>query len=129
MARWPHLEKLAVAHLTAATGKRTATKTPADLEQVAAAGFYRVRRGPGTDDGITDEPLLDVESFATTETAAWNLAEDARQVVHALRGKVVGGALVDTVDTATGPVYVDWQNPAIFRYVASYRFAFRQTSS
>lgn len=126
MARWPHLEKLAVAHLTAATGKRAATKTPDNLEAEAAEGFYRVTRGPGSDDGVTDSPLLDVESFGTTETSAWELAEDARQAVHKLRGKAVNGVLVDTVSTASGPVLVDWGNPGIHRYVASYRFAFRQ---
>lgn len=126
MARWPHLEKLAVAHLTAVTGKRTATRTPDNLEELAASGFYRVTRGPGSDDGVTDSPLLDVESFGTTETSAWELAEDARQAVRALRGKAVNGVLVDTVSTASGPVLVDWGNPGIHRYVASYRFAFRQ---
>lgn len=123
---WPHLEKLAVAHLKSETGKRTATKTPSNLEELAVEGFYRVARGPGTDDGVTDSPLLDVESFSTTETSAWELAESARQALRKLRGRAVNGVLVDTVSTAVGPVLVDWGNPGIHRYVASYRFAFRQ---
>lgn len=123
---WPHLEKLAVAHLKGVTGKRTATTTPDDLGELVAEGFYRVTRGPGSDDGVTDSPLLDVESFGNTETRAWELAEQARQAVHALRGRAVNGVLVDTVSTAVGPVLVDWGNPGIHRYVASYRFAFRQ---
>ena len=126
MARWPYLEKVAVEHLTSVMGKRTATRTPADLEALAADGFLRVTRGPGSDNGVTDSPLLDVESFGTTETSAWERAEDARQAVHALRGKAVNGVLVDTVSTASGPVLVDWGNPGIYRYVASYRFAFRK---
>lgn len=126
MPKWPHLEKLAVAYLKEQTGKRTATKTPDDLKVLAADGFLRVSRGPGSDDGVTDSPLLDVESFATTETSAWELAESARQALHRLRGRAVNGVLVDTVSTATGPVLVDWGNPGIHRYVASYRFAFRQ---
>lgn len=125
MARWPHLEKLAVAALTSGN-VRAATKTPDDLLALAEEGFHRVSRGPGSDDGITDSPLLDVESFGTTETQAWELAEDARQAVRKLRGRMVNGVLVDTVSTATGPVLVDWGNPGIHRYVASYRFAFRQ---
>lgn len=123
--RWPHLEKLAIKRLTNGD-VRAATKTPADLEAKAVKGFYRVTRGPGSDDGVTDSPLLDVESFATTESRAWELAEDARQVVHELRGRAVDGVLVDTVSTASGPVLVDWGNPGIHRYVASYRFAFRK---
>ena len=126
MPRWPHLEKLAVAHLTAATGKRTATKTPPNLDTLAVQGFYKVTRGPGSDDGVTDSPLLDVESFGTTETQAWELAEDARQAIRKLRGKAVNGVLVDTVSTAVGPVLIDWGNPGIQRYVASYRLSFRQ---
>jgi len=126
MASWPHLEKLATSHLTEATGKRTVTRVPADLEAQAVKGLYRVTRGPGSDDGVTDSPLLDVESFGTTETQAWELAEGARQAVHKLRGRAVNGVLVDTVSTASGPVLVDWGNPGIYRYVASYRFAFRQ---
>lgn len=124
---WPHLEKLAVNVLTSTeTGVVAATKTPDDLEAQAVKGFHRVTRGPGADDGVTDSPLLDVESFGTTETDAWDLAEGARQALHKLRGRAVNGVLVDTVSTAVGPVLVDWGNPGIHRYVASYRFAFRQ---
>lgn len=127
MTSWPHLEKLAVTYLTnAQTGVRAATRTPDNLEALAAQGFHRVTRGPGSDDGVTDSPLLDVESFGTTETSAWELAEGARQAIHKLRGRAVNGVLVDTVSTVTGPVLVDWGNPGIHRYVASYRFAFRQ---
>ena len=126
MASWPHLEKLATEHLTSVTGKRTATRTTSNLDTLAIQGFYRVSRGPGSDDGVTDSPLLDIESFGTTETQAWELAEGARQAVHKLRGKAVNGVLVDTVSTAVGPVLVDWGNPGIQRYVASYRFSFRQ---
>jgi hypothetical protein len=127
-ARWPHLEALAVAALS--KGDRIASiQTPEDLEALAATGFYRVTRGPGSDDGVTDSPLLDVESFGNTATSAWELAEDARQAIHALRGTSVNGVLVDTVSTASGPVLVDWGNPGIHRYVASYRFAFRKQFS
>lgn len=126
MPSWPQLEKVATEYLTELTGRRTATRTPSDLDALAEEGFIRVTRGPGSDDGVTDEPLLDVESFGTTETQAWELAEEARQGLHKLRGRSVNGVLVDTVSTATGPVLVDWGNPAIFRYVASYRFAFRK---
>ena len=91
---WPHLEKLAVHALSSPeTGVIAATKTPDDLEAKAATGFYRVTRGPGSDDGITDSPLLDVESFGTTETSAWELAENARQTVLKLRGRAVNGVL------------------------------------
>lgn len=126
MASWPHLEKLATSHLGHETQKRTLTHAPENLQELAEEGVYRVSRGPGSDDGVTDSPLLDVESFATTESRAWELAEDARQAVLGLRGRSVNGVLVDTVSTAAGPVLVGWNNPAIFRYVASYRISFRK---
>jgi hypothetical protein len=127
MARWPDIQRLAVAYLTSALGVRVATRTPAELE--TNMPMIRVRRGPGADDGITDSPLLDVEAFAATEQAAWELAEDARQAVHELDGKAVDGALVDDVTTATAPVAVDWGSPAVHRFVASYRLNLRRTYS
>lgn len=123
--RWPDLHKLAVVHFTASlSGVWVSTRVPADLEERLPA--LRVIRGPGDDDGITDAPLLDVESFAASEGAVWGLAEDARQAAHALAGSAVSGALVDSVTTATGPVYLDYGNPAVWRVVASYRVQFRK---
>lgn len=129
--RWPNVTKLSVTYLKAATGIRAVTRLPANLE--SHLPVYRVTRGPGSDDKITDSPLVDVETFAASEDAMWDAAEDARQAMHALAGTVVDGALVDTVSTATAPTYVDFGNtstsdgnPAIFRAVASYRLALRK---
>lgn len=124
MARWPDVEKLVVVYLSAALGVRVATKLPGMLEQ--ALPIVRVIRGPGSDDGVTDAPLLDLEAFAATQPAAATLAEDARQAIHALAGKAVNGVLVDTVSTASGPVRLDYGNPAVERYVGSYRIELRQ---
>ncbi len=121
---WPDLQLIAVAYLTDVLGLRVATTTPANLEDQMP--MVRVRRGPGSDDGVTDAPLLDVETFAGTDRGAWDLAEQARQAIHGLGGKAVNGALVDSVTTAQSPVNVDWENPAVERYVASYRVTFRQ---
>jgi len=122
---WPDLQLLAVDYLSLVLGVRVSTRTPADLETVMP--MVRVRRGPGADDGITDSPLLDVETFAATEREAWDLAEYARQAIHELQGKAVGGQLVDAVSTASSPTSVDWENPAVERFVASYRINLRQT--
>lgn len=122
--RWPNVTKLSVFYLKAATGVRTVTVLPTDLADQLP--IYRVKRGPGSDDGITDSPLVDLESFAATEDAMWELAEDARQAMHALRGQVVNGALVDSVTTATAPTDVDYGNPAVHRAVASYRLNLRK---
>lgn len=123
MARWPDVERLAVAYLKAALSVRVATKVPGDVDSLP--GFVRVARGPGSDDGITDAPLLDVEAFAASQGAAADLAEDIRQAMYDLRGTAVNGALVDHVSTATGPVRIDY-SPNVERYVASYRLHLRQ---
>src|SRR5699024_1548307 len=78
--RWPDVEKLVIAHLNAALSVRVATNLPANVESLP--GFVRVSRGPGSDDGITDEPLVDVEAFAPSRGAAADLAEGARQAMH-----------------------------------------------
>jgi hypothetical protein len=123
MARWPDVEKLAVAYLNAALSARVATNVPADVDNLP--GFVRVTRGPGSDDGITDSPLVDVETFAPKQGDAADLAEDAREAMHALSAVAVNGSLVDYVSTASGPTRV-FYSPNVERYVASYRLHLRK---
>lgn len=124
MASWPNLHKVAVAYLKVGTNHRVATRVPDNLEAVLP--LHRVIRGPGSDDGITDSPLLDVETFAANEDDAWTAAETVRELLHDLAGRAVNGALVDTVTTDVGPVALDYGNPSVFRVVASYRIALRK---
>lgn len=121
---WPDLELLARTWLVTELPGRVVTVLPARLEE--SLPVTRLSRGPGADDGITDAPLLDVETFAATRAQMWQLAEQTRQLLHQMAGRAVYGHLVDTVDTATGPVWVSYENPAVHRAVASYRVAFRQ---
>jgi hypothetical protein len=126
MARWPDVEFIVGAYLRASlTGTRVVTKLPANLE--ASLPLVWVARGPGSDDGFTDSPLMDVAAFAASRAEMWSLAEDAREAMHALAGRAVNGALVDTVDTAVGPVWLDYENDAVNRAVASYRLALRRS--
>lgn len=120
------MQAVTVAWLRAELGLalgEVATRVPGDVE--TRAHHVRVARGPGSDDEVTDSPLLDVECFAPSDGAAWALAEDARQAMHALAGRVVGSALVDSVTTATSPVRVEY-GPHVERYVASYRLGLRK---
>ena len=121
--RWPILERVVVAALNAEAGVRAGTKVPAEVDTLP--GFLRVSRGPGSDDGVTDSPLVDLEAFAPTQLAAAELAEDARQIMHSLKGRVFAGSLIDTVATSVGPTRVDY-SPNVERYVASYRISFRR---
>lgn len=123
--RWPDIEKALTAGLRAeAIADRVGTKVPDNIEQLSQ--FVRIARGPGSDDSITDSPLIDVECFAQDYGAASALAEDIRQYLHSLTGHRVGGVLIDRVTTATGPTYLDYGNPGTNRFVASYRLEYRQ---
>lgn len=123
MARFADVEAVVVTHLTATVGA-TSTALPGDLE--GSLPRTRVAVGGGSDDGVTDEALVDVESFADTRAGAADLAEDSRQAMLGLAASTAGGPLVDWVRTATRPVWVDYKNPAVHRFVATYRVALRR---
>ena len=122
---WPILEALAVAWLSEQLGVDVSTDLPANVATVHPDGFVRVARGPGSDDGISDEPLLDVEAFHPDRVEAARLAERARTEVHAMKARVVAGHLIDTVETASGPAWV-YYGPNVERYAASYRLSYRR---
>ena len=126
MARWDDIEKALVAGMRdAGVSPRVATRVPPDVETLPA--FVRLARGPGSDDLVTDAPLIDIESFAQTYGDSADLAEDVRQYMHSLSGRKVAGVLIDRVRTATGPAHVDYRNPDTVRFVASYRLEYRQS--
>lgn len=132
MARWPDIRPVAVAHLTTALGLaqgRVATKVHQNVDTFDR--FVRIARGPGSDDSVTDSFLLDAETFTLTAAPddAWPLAEDVRQAMHALAGRVVNGVLIDSVSTSAAPTEVDYGNPKVVRFVASYRLNLRQVPS
>ena len=121
---WPNLEAAAVAWLTEQLDADVSTDIPDAVENLPD-GFVQVVRGPGSDDGITDAPLLDVAAFHPDRLKAAELAEAARTAVHGMRARVVAGVLIDAVNTATGPSWV-YYGPHVERYVASYRIGYRR---
>lgn len=124
MDSWPMLERLAVAALTAHLKRgRPGVNLPDDVQN--GDGFARVTRGPGSDDGITDAPLLDLEAFHSDRGVAWDIAEDARQILLSLTGTVLAGHLIDRVETATSPNWV-YYGPHVERYASSYRIEYRR---
>src|SRR5690625_2433157 len=121
---WPMLEKLAVSALNADLKRgRAGTKLPANVEKLD--GCVRVARGPGSDDGITDEPPLDVEAFAVAQVTAWEIAQDATDLVRSMKGRLIDGQLIDAANTASSPSWV-YYGPHVERYVASYRIEYRR---
>ena len=127
MASWPNVEALLVQYLTAATGYQFSTRLPSTLEGEVPLG--RVTRGPGTDDEITDSPIVDVETFTARQGSAvdrFEFAESVRTAMHNLTGTAVDGHVFDAVSTTAGPSYVEYGNPSVDRLVASYRVESRK---
>jgi len=121
---WPSVAKALVAGIRTDLALQGGTKIPDNVETLEK--FVRISRGPGTDDLVSDAPLVDVECFSTDYGTAEALAETVRQWFHALNGRLVGTVLVDRSRTSTAPEWVDYRNPATNRFVASYRLEFRQ---
>lgn len=116
------IESVVVAYLRSATGDDVGTSTPGAWSST----FHRVTAASGSDDGLTDSALVDVETFAPRRLAAAEAAELVRQAMLALTARHGADALVDRVTTAMRPAWVDYQNPATHRYVASYRLELRR---
>jgi hypothetical protein len=123
---WPSITKALVSGIRADLQLQVGTKVPDNVETLLK--FVRVARGPGTDDLITDAPLIDVECFSNEYSTAESLAETVRQWFHRLAGRSINGVLVDKVRTASGPEELDYRNPGTNRFVASYRLEYRQSS-
>lgn len=103
---------------------RVVNETPSDLEKTLPLLCVRVVPGGG-DDGVSGESVLDVESFAGSRTAMWQLADSAHESMLALRGRPSGGLVIDDVTTDALPGFVTYNNPAVRRAVATYRLTRR----
>lgn len=65
--------------------------------------LIRVVRTGGSDDGITDSPVVEVTCIGADRQASWALAEECRQVILASPNTVVAGVLIDDAATFTPP--------------------------
>ena len=113
----------------------TGTKLPDDLKTILnpTAGppgtFHRVYRFAGPDDGITDLPVVGIDTFAGTRAVGFPAAEAVRQRMIAAPHTIVtdtGTVVIDTVATAEAPHEVPWGDSAVRRWVASYRLTLRR---
>ena len=120
--RWPEPEKV-IRRLLIESGyleTQVGTSTPGDLEDNLP--YIRIGMVRGSDDSVTDRTLVDVEYFDDTRTKASVGAEDLRETILDFQGKQDSlGYLVDRVRTHARPVWVDYRNPKIQRYVATYQ--------
>ncbi|MBB5940082.1 hypothetical protein [Streptomyces zagrosensis] len=126
---FPDVERLVVNFLDARPELDAAT-----VDNVPPAGFtgtqpvILVSRAGGAwvDDLRLDQPLVDLEVYGPTKTAAHGLALAARSALVALRGTTYGTAYVSDVVEADGPRWLpDWNRSAANRYLSTVRLHIR----
>jgi hypothetical protein len=100
---------------------RASTETPPDLD--SRLPWLQVVRLGGPYDGFRrDQPTVDIVAFASNGPAASSLALQVQDLLHEqLEGSVAGGAVINRIDTVTGPHHVPYDNPGMRRYEATYR--------
>lgn len=86
----------------------------------------QVQRVGGADNGITDQPRVQVVCYGANRPAAWTLAEQARQRILAAGGTSVGGVFVDSTRTETPTVQRPDPNPDLRAVTAVYRLTYRR---
>jgi hypothetical protein len=113
------VEALLVAYLTPLTGIRgVSVDLPADV--LARLPFVQVNRVSGGDDYITDSATVDVDCFAATRVSASAVARTVHAAMMRLRHTAVAGVLVDSVETISGPQWINYEDENLQRYVATY---------
>lgn len=106
------------------TSEQVGVSTPENLEEILP--YVRITLVRGADDGLTDRAVVDLEWFDTTRSRASDGAEILRGTMHKFAGtQSSDGYLIDTVTTVNRPHWVDFRNPKIHRYVATYEVSTR----
>ena len=125
LAVWPDVELLVV-ELLKPTGNAGGWK-PADLTDQLP--FRHVYRFAGADDGITDRPVIGIDTFAVTRHAGWLLAQQDRQLLLATPHAITVDQttkVIDTVTTSEAPHEVPYGDSQVRRWVSSYTVSLRR---
>lgn len=72
-----------------------------ELPEEFPAPAVRVTRTGGSDNGVTDNPIVEVTSFGATRAQAWEMDGLVRQLIQGVGGTSVNGVLVDSTRTVT----------------------------
>lgn len=114
------VEAVLVAYLPVAVPSLAGVSTDLPNDLINQLPYAQVTRIGGGDDYITDSAIVDVDIYGGPRLAA----HDAARLVHAammrLRHTAVNGVLIDLVTTNHGPMWVNYTDENIHRYVASY---------
>lgn len=114
------VEQLLVTYIPAAVPSLTGASVETTNKLLEACPFVQVTRIGGSDDYLTDSALVDLDIFNTTRATASETARLVHFAMMHLRHTAVGGVLIDNVETITGPMWVNYQDENVQRYVASY---------
>jgi hypothetical protein len=77
-----------------------------------------IKRGGGVFDWpVTDTPMVEVEVWDLTETAAYQLAASVRARIHSLQGGALNGVAIYRVDEFGGPAWLPDPNTDKPRWV------------
>lgn len=90
--------------------------------------FIQVTRIGGQDDYITDVATVDLDCFGTTRKQAKDTVRAVQALMMQLRHTRVNGVLVDQVETISGPIWIDFQDEHLKRYVITYAVSSRVTA-
>jgi hypothetical protein len=86
-----------------------------------------IKRGGGIWDWpVVDTPTIEVEVWALTETAAYELAGDVRALIHSLQGGAINNVAVYRVDEFSGPAWLPDPNTDKPRFVTTYSIRHRE---
>lgn len=99
------------------------TVTPADLE--TRLPFVRVRRIGGPSTLITDRPRLDVEVYAATIGAAFQMSREIQQALISGPRSTTAG-IIDRCTTEVGPREAPYENTAVRLVMGTYRLSLRR---
>lgn len=125
---WPDVESALIADCDLMLASAEISALPTSTDRPAGLNgnrFVQIQAVTGTDDGLTDRALVDIDCFAPDRDQARDLAERVRSWMGGLPGKLAGGVLIDAVATSVRPHWLDFKNPAIQRFAASYRVSTR----
>lgn len=105
------------------------------LADIAPAITYRtektpkpyifVRRVGGSEDGVTDRPIMRIETLGESRAESNTLMAQVRSRILNAACATAGGALIDATTEVAGGQQAPYFNPEDRNIVSSYRFSFR----
>ena len=106
----------------------TDVDTPAELGEpdTDLPEWITFIRTGGGDDGITDRPIVEVTTYAPHRSRSSAISRAAAARILAAGCTRVGGVLIDTTGTYTGPLDQRDQNPDIRVIRSYYQFDLRR---